>query len=102
MSRHGRPKRRRPRRPRRHIGAHAGIAVASACDGCAWVIGGGEETSPGYVMGIIHGHHVPELVALGWILTEYPAHPPDVACLHYHLQHWEGGHGDDCCGMDGD
>jgi len=34
-------------------------------------------------MAIIHDHHVPELVALGWIVTEYPHEPPDVSCPHY-------------------
>jgi len=39
--------------------------------------------------------------AQGWITTRYRHQPPDVTCLHYHLQHWEGGHGDDCCGLGG-
>jgi hypothetical protein len=101
-ARHGRPKRRRLKRPRQHLGPHAGIAVASACDACAYLISGGEHVAPGRHMGIIHAEHVPELVALGWVLTEHPADPPDVTCLHYHLEHWEGGHGDDCCGLGGD
>jgi hypothetical protein len=95
---HGRPRRRKPQRSRRHIGANAGIAVASACDACAWLISGGEQVVPGRHMGLIHTSHVPELVALGWILTGNPAGPPDVTCLHYHLKHWEGGHGG-CCEM---
>jgi hypothetical protein len=51
-------------------------------------------------MTIIQDHHVPEPVALGWILTSNHGDVPDVACLHYHLKHWQGGHGGDCCGMD--
>jgi hypothetical protein len=88
---HGRPKRRRPQRSRRHIGANAGIAVASACKECGWVIHDAKEIEgrPGYVMALIHDHHVPELVALGWVLTEYPADPPDVVCEHYHAAFWQ-------------
>jgi len=34
-------------------------------------------------MAIVHDHHMPELVALGWIATDYPDEPPDVVCPHY-------------------
>jgi hypothetical protein len=87
---HGPRRRRRPKRSRRHIGANAGIAVASACDACASLISGGEQVAPGRHMGLIHTSHVPELVALGWILTEYPVDPPDVVCEHYHAAYWQG------------
>ncbi len=60
-----------------------GIAVGSSCTQCAWLIGSPEPYQPGYHMAIIHDHHVPELVALGWIVTEYPHEPPDVSCPHY-------------------
>jgi hypothetical protein len=99
---HGRPKRRKPKRSRLHIGPDAGIACAAACDGCAHLIGDPEpDPESGIRMALIHTHHVPELVADGWVLTEYEHDLPDVTCLHYHLQHWEGGHGADCCGLPG-
>jgi hypothetical protein len=87
---HGRPKRHRPQRSRQHIGADAGIAVASACSECAGLILGAKESVPRYVMGIIHDDQVPELEALGWIVTTYPHDPPDVACPHYHAAFWQG------------
>lgn len=60
-----------------------GIAVASSCTGCAGVIGSPPEYARGKHMVIVHNHHVPELVALGWIVTRYPHEPPDVVCPHY-------------------
>jgi hypothetical protein len=87
---HGRPKRHRPKRSRQHIGPGAGLAFASACKECGWVIPDAKEGQPGYVSAIIHDHHVPELEALGWVLTEYPADMPDIACPHYHAAFWEG------------
>jgi hypothetical protein len=41
-------------------------------------------------MAIIHDHHVPEIAALGWVVTEYPHEPPDVVCAHYHAACWHG------------
>jgi hypothetical protein len=61
-------------------GKHTGIAVASACTTCAWLISSPPEYAPGRHMAIVHDHHVPELQALGWVLTEYPHEPPDVVC----------------------
>jgi hypothetical protein len=60
-----------------------GIAVASACSDCAWVIPGAKESAPGFVMGLIHDHEVPELEQLGWIVTRYAHQPADVSCPHY-------------------
>lgn len=62
-----------------------GIAVASACTACADVISRPPEYAPGRRMAIVHDHHVPELVAIGWIVTDYPDgdEPPDVVCPHY-------------------
>jgi hypothetical protein len=60
-----------------------GIAVASACTSCAGQISSPPEYAPGRHMAIVHDHHVPELVALGWIATDYPHEPPDVVCPHY-------------------
>jgi hypothetical protein len=77
-----------------------GIAVAAACDDCAHLIGSPEPSEHGLRMAIIHIGHVGELQALGWILTSNGHEPPDITCRHYHAMHWEGGHGDDCCGGD--
>jgi hypothetical protein len=98
-----------PRRPRRHHRRAArttrdeGIAVVAACEDCAHLIGNPEPSEHGIRMAVIHIGHVPELEALGWITTRQsgPHEPPDCCCLYYHLEHWEGGHGDDCCGLDG-
>ena len=68
-----------------------GIAVASACTGCAGQISSPPEWAPGRHMAIVHDHHVPELQALGWVLTEYPHEPPDVVCPHYHAAYWHDG-----------
>jgi hypothetical protein len=97
---HGRPKRRRPKRSRQHPGPGSGIALASACDACAHLIGNPEPSEHGLRMTMIHASHIPELEAEGWVTTPAPdGGPPDCTCIHYHLQHWEGGHGDDCCGL---
>lgn len=71
-----------------------GIAVASACGECAGQIPGADEYAPGQHMGIIHASHLPDLAALGWIITRYPHEPPDVACPHYHAANWHDGDGD--------
>jgi hypothetical protein len=83
----------RPRHPKRPARPHRmnGIAVASACDDCAHLIGSPPAWDPGRHMEIIHDDHVPELQALGWVLTEYPHEPPDVVCAHYHAAYWQGG-----------
>jgi hypothetical protein len=60
-----------------------GIAIASACTGCAAEIGTPPEYAPGRHLALIHDHHVPQLVALGWTVTDYPDEPPDVVCPHY-------------------
>jgi hypothetical protein len=60
-----------------------GIAVASSCTGCAGEIGMPPEYAPGRHMALVHASHVPQLAALGWILTEYPHEPPDIVCPHY-------------------
>jgi hypothetical protein len=60
-----------------------GIAVASACTACAGQTSNPPEYAPGRHMAIVHDHHVSELVALGWIVTDYPHEPPDVVCPHY-------------------
>jgi hypothetical protein len=92
------PHKRRGRR--RPIDRYHGIAVASASEDCAHLIGNPEPES-GIRMTLIHTSHIPELEAQGWITTHYRHQPPDVVCLHYHLEHWEGGH-NGCCGMGGD
>lgn len=75
------------------------IAMAAACDQCAHLIGS-PEPHDGIRMAPVHLSDVPGLEAQGWITTPAGPHePPDCACIHYHLQHWEGGHGDDCCGL---
>jgi len=68
-----------------------GIAVASACGGCAPLIGDPAEFAPGRHMAIIDGRHIPGLIAAGWVLTSYPHDPPDVVCSHYHAAHWHDG-----------
>jgi hypothetical protein len=65
--------------------------IASACADCAPQIGNPPECEPGSHMGVIGASHVPELEALGWIVTRYPHEPPDVACIHYHQAHWRDG-----------
>jgi len=60
-----------------------GIAVASACIDCTGEIGTPPEYAPGRHMALIHDQHVPQLVALGWTVTDYPHDPPDVVCPHY-------------------
>lgn len=69
------------------------IAVASSCAQCAPLIGNPEETEPGsgWHMGVIHESHVAELAAAGWVVTDYPDEPPDVACQHYHAAFWRDG-----------
>jgi hypothetical protein len=67
-----------------------GVAMASACDDCAWLISSPPAWTPGRHMAPIHDSHVPELVALGWIVTDYPDEPPDVVCKHYHEAYWQG------------
>lgn len=69
--------------PRRRHNSRDGIAVASSCTACAGEIGTPDEYAPGGHMALIHAHHVPELVALGWTVTDYPHEPPDVVCPHY-------------------
>jgi hypothetical protein len=59
------------------------IAVASSCASCAGQIGTPPEYAPGRHMEIIHDQHVPQLAALGWIVTDYPHEPADVVCPHY-------------------
>jgi hypothetical protein len=68
-----------------------GIAVASACAGCAPLIGSPEECAPGRHMAIVCDDCIPELAAAGWILTEYPHEPPDIVCEHYHAAYWQDG-----------
>jgi hypothetical protein len=68
-----------------------GIAAASACTACAGEISSPPEYAPGRHMAIVHDHQVPELQALGWVLTEYPHEPPDVVCPHYHAVYWQDG-----------
>lgn len=92
-------KRRRPRQ--RPVDRYHGIAVAAACGDCAHLIGNPEPSEGGIRMALVHTSHIPELEAHGWITTRYRHQPPDVTCLHYHLEHWEGEH-DGCCGMGGD
>jgi hypothetical protein len=70
---------------------HDGIAVASACDDCAAMIGGGEQYAPGRHMAIVCDDCIPELTAAGWVLTTYPHGPPDVVCEHYHAAFWQDG-----------
>jgi hypothetical protein len=89
------------RRRGRPIDRYHGLAVASACDGCAHLIGNPDPSEDGIRMALIHTSHIPELEAQGWITTHYRHQPPDITCLHYHLEHWEGGH-NGCCGMSGD
>lgn len=73
-------------------GKHDGIAMASACGECAWMIGSPDAWAPGRHMGIVHDSHVPELRQLGWILTGADdGGPPDIACVHYHAAYWQGG-----------
>jgi len=31
----------------------------------------------------MHTEHVPELTAIGWVVTTYADGPPDVVCPHY-------------------
>jgi hypothetical protein len=62
----------------------AGIAVASGCGPCcAAEVPSATEYAPGRRMGIICAADAAELVAAGWVLTENPHEPPDVACPHY-------------------
>lgn len=83
---------------RRHRGH--GVAMASACDACCHLIGSPPAWAPDCHMAPVHYHHVPELVARGWVVTAAAdGGPDDVACKHYHLKNWEGGH-EGCCGMD--
>jgi hypothetical protein len=79
------------RRHRRDPHDHEPIAVASSCTDCAGHIGNPPEAAPGRHMVIIHAHHIPELVAIGWIVTEVPHEPPDVVCPHYHAAYWQDG-----------
>jgi hypothetical protein len=78
-------------------GKYDGITVASACSACAWIIGSPPECAPGRHMQLMHDHHVPELVALGWTVTDYPEadEPPDVVCPHYPALCEEGEDGRD-------
>jgi hypothetical protein len=92
---------RKHRGPGRPIDRYHGIAVASACEDCAHLIGSPEPSEHGIRMALIHTSHIPELEAQGWITTRYRHEPPDITCLHYHLEHWEGEHVG-CCGMGGD
>jgi hypothetical protein len=69
--------------PRRRHNSRDGIAVASSCTSCAGEISTPPEYAPGRHMALIHAHHMPELVARGWIVTTYPHEPPDVVCPHY-------------------
>jgi hypothetical protein len=66
-----------------------GVAVAFACDDCAHLIGS-PEPQDGIRATVIHEHHIPELYALGWIVTRYRGEPPDVVCEHYHAANWIG------------
>jgi hypothetical protein len=76
------------------------IAFVAACDDCAHLIGRPEPSEHCIRMAPVHLADVPGLEALGWITTPAGPHePPDCCCIHYHLEHWEGGHGDDCCGL---
>lgn len=61
-----------------------GIAVYSACTPCAseW-LPHAEQYAPGRWMGIAHASHAPEMIAIGWIMTEYADEAPDVVCPHY-------------------
>jgi hypothetical protein len=77
-----------------------GIAVATACDRCAHLIGS-PEPEDGIRMTIVHSACVPGLEGQGWITTPDGHGPDDVACAHYHAENWIGGHGDDCCGERG-
>jgi hypothetical protein len=87
--------------PQRRTHREPGIAVAAACDDCAHLIGSPEPSEDGIRMAIVHIGHVPELEALGWITTPAGPHEsPDCCCIHYHLEHWEGGH-NGCCGIGG-
>jgi hypothetical protein len=69
------------------------IALASACDRCAPMIGNppAPEWAPGRHMAPVHASCVPALVAAGWVLTTYPHEPPDVVCAHYHAAWWQDG-----------
>ena len=82
--------RRRPRRPEDHHQREA-VAVASSCAACAVHIGDPPEAAPGRHMAIIHAHHIPDLEAIGWIMTEVPHEPPDIVCPHYHAAYWQNG-----------
>jgi hypothetical protein len=66
-------------------------AIASSCTDCAWLISSPPEFAPGRHMAPIHGQHVAELMAIGWVLTEYPHEPPDIVCEHYHAAYWQDG-----------
>jgi hypothetical protein len=68
-----------------------GIALASSCTSCAGQISNPPAWAPGRHMAPIHASHMPELQALGWVVTEYPEEPPDVACPHYHAAYWQDG-----------
>jgi hypothetical protein len=45
-------------------------------------------------MAVVHDQHVPELLALGWTITDYPDEPPDVVCAHYPALCADDGDGD--------
>jgi hypothetical protein len=70
---------------------HHAIAVYASCTPCAhrW-LPYADEYAPGRWMGIAHVSHAAEMIAIGWILTEYPDEPPDVVCAHYHAAYWQG------------
>jgi hypothetical protein len=75
-------------------------AALAACDDCAHLISNPEPSEDGIRMAIMHIGYVPQFEALGWITTRSRPHePPDCCCPHYHALYWEGGHGDDCCGL---
>jgi hypothetical protein len=57
--------------------------LAAACTPCSALFGGGREYAPGRHMAVVHGEHVPELQARGWIVLGYLDEPADVVCPHY-------------------
>ena len=71
-------------------GTGTAFAFASACDGCAPLIGSPPAVD-GRRMAPVHVRCIPQLAALGWVLTEYPHEPPDIACPHYHAAYWQDG-----------
>jgi hypothetical protein len=81
---------RHPARPARPHRTDA-IAIASACGDCATLISSPPEWAPGRHMATICTAHAAELAARGWVVTEYPHEPPDVACPHYHAAYWQDG-----------